>query len=118
MRRFLLVVQAVAMFTVLTVTINEGLAQITITSNPFPATIGESFFQYVFEDTTEPGIPVDIGSAGAGQSWSFDPAQFSGGAILETVVVDPAATQFADSFTVADFAWKQSHPYEPITWYQ
>jgi hypothetical protein len=118
MRRFLLVMQTVAMLTVLTVAVNEGLAQIIITSNDFPVTIGERFFQYIMEDTTEPGMPVDIGSSGAGQSWSFDPAQFPGGAVLETVVVDPAATQFADSFTVADFAWKQAHPFEPITWVQ
>jgi len=118
MRRFLLITQTVVVLAVSLIAAEKGLAQITITSNDFPVTIGERFFQYIMEDTTEPGIPVDIGSSGAGQSWSFDPAQYRGGAVLETVVVDPAATQFADSFTVADFAWKQAHPFEPITWFQ
>lgn len=92
-------------------------SQLAVVST-IPTTIGERFFQYILEDTTDPGIPVDIGSAGAGQSWSFDPGQYPGGAVLEPVVVDPAATQFADSFAIADFAWEQAHPFEPITLYQ
>jgi len=96
----------------------EVQAQIIITADEIPATIGEKFSQYFVEDTTSPGIPVNLGSAGPGQSWSFDPVQYPGGTAVETEVVDPAATPYADSFSVADFAWKQANPFEPFTWFQ
>ena len=93
-------------------------AQITITANEFPSAIGEKFLQYMVEDTTDSRIPVNLGSAGPGQSWRFDPAQYPNGGVLKTEVVDPAATPFADSFPAADFAWKQMNPIESITFFQ
>jgi hypothetical protein len=90
---------------VLILGISTAQAQITITSNEFPA-IGQSFIYYDVVSNGS-GIPFSPGPAGGGQTWTFDPAQFPGGETYQQNVVDAAATPFAASFPGSNIALQQ-----------
>lgn len=80
-------------------------AQITIDSNEYDFAFGKMISQYSLADTTGNGIPVNVGSTGGPQTWTFEETAFPGGDFFTVTVVDPATTPFAGSFPDADHAW-------------
>ncbi len=80
-------------------------AQITINSSDLPV-IGQNFSFYFVYDSTGQGIPVNVGSAGANQTWSFDQSAYPGGFPGSVHVVDPTTTPFASTFTNSNWCWE------------
>lgn len=85
--------------------VQTSSAQVTITSTDFFGLIGEH--QLVNEETSETGITVDVGSAGANQTWDFTSVVLSGESFSRTFS-DPADTPFAAEFPAANFAFAAS----------
>ena len=103
MKRFYKLVMICA---VMMLSITAVQAQITITSNEFPA-IGQSFIYYEVADPGT-GIPFSPGPAGSSQTWTFDPAQFPNGETNQQEYVDASTTPFAASFPTSNYAFKNT----------
>lgn len=87
-------------------TVPTSVAQISITGDDFLGLIGKSF---TVQDTlAEPpgGIPVNVGSAGANQSWDFSDLVV-GGFTSTRLFLDPASTPYAGDYPGANFVISQ-----------
>jgi len=80
-------------------------AQITITSDEVNFPIGSTIYWYSVSDTTGNGIPVNVGTTGGPQTWSFNESIYPGGDVGGVQVVDPASTPFGSHFSTADAAY-------------
>lgn len=80
-------------------------AQIVIDSNEYNTTPGTKHYLYSYTDSSYSGFAVNVGSAGANQTWSYTSEQFPGGQITAYTVVDPAGTPAASDFPGAHHAW-------------
>ncbi|MGD9898602.1 MAG: T9SS type A sorting domain-containing protein [Calditrichaceae bacterium] len=82
----------------------KGWSQIVIDQNEYDITFGKSFFQY-YVDGTENPVPVNVGSTGGPQTWTFTLNDFPNGETYTTTIVNPSTTPFAQDFQNSDHAW-------------
>ncbi len=82
-----------------------GFAQITITSDEWPSTLGYSMVDYIVEDATGSGIPVNIGNAGGPQTWTFATVMFPGGYDFTSTIVEPSTAPHISSFPTSNNVW-------------
>jgi hypothetical protein len=75
-------------------------AQITITPGEIPQTPGDTF-TWKYTITT---APVNVGTQGGPQTWTFDTASYIGD-IAACKLVDPAGTPFIQFFPEANITW-------------
>ena len=77
-------------------------AQIVISGNELPSTLGTTWT--TFNNKTEEGIVVDVGSKGENQQWEF--TQQIDGIEIKHTVVSLDSTPFAADFSESDFVIK------------
>jgi len=85
--------------------VSQATAQVTIDSNEWPATIGTQRSFYNSEDTLGAGIPINLGTTGGPQTWTFSETMFPGGIHSGLTIIDPANAPFASQFPNADHVW-------------
>ena len=93
--------QAILFFFILGVAIPNSLAQITITSSDILKLIGNSYS--VQEDSSEV-VTVNVGQAGANQTWDFSQVDFNKMSLGNINYVDPADTPYAGVFPESNLA--------------
>jgi hypothetical protein len=81
-------------------------SQITITSSEWPSAFGSQWGLYVTEDTIGLGLPVNLGSTGGPQTWTFSQALFPVGEVVTATIVDPTTTPYTATFPNADHVWQ------------
>ena len=84
-------------------------AQITVTSNDVLGLIGKS---QAFETDTTGSITVNVGAAGANQTWDFRNVVLQAERFTNAFLT-PQATPFAASFPQANFAQRTTIPSDP-----
>lgn len=84
-------------------------AQITITSSEILGLLGKS---QIFESDTTTSVAVNVGAAGANQTWDFRSVVLKARKFTYQFVA-PAGTPFAASFPQANFAQKGTLPLQP-----
>jgi len=90
-------------------------AQITISSNEWPSAFGTEWHYSVSEDTMGVGIPVNLGTTGGPQTWTFSQAMFPSGEAQTITLVDPTTTPYTSSFPTADHAWHTTGLFAGVT---
>ncbi|MGD9486968.1 MAG: T9SS type A sorting domain-containing protein [Calditrichaceae bacterium] len=82
----------------------KSWSQIVIDQSEYDITFGKSFNQY-FVGSTDVPIPVNVGTTGGPQTWTFTLNDFPNGETYTTTIVNPSTTPFAQEFQSSDHAW-------------
>lgn len=95
----------------------SAFAQIVIDSNEYNIQVGSKHTLYSVADMTGNGIPVNVGTKGGPQNWSFSLDLFPGGETIEYTVVTPSSTPYANQFPNSDHVWYTAETFDTTAIY-
>jgi hypothetical protein len=87
----------------------NGYPQITINSNEWPTTFGFGWIESVTANESGTGVPINLGSTGGPQTWTFSNGVFTESYERIYTIIDPAVSPYAGSFPDADHVWHIYH---------